>query len=56
MYPFRFLERVSNENDVTVKISYLVSNGNDVTVIVCGNDTHLWVEPSHYIQGSTLQR
>jgi hypothetical protein len=32
-----------NENDVTVKICYLVSNRNDVTVTVCGNDAHLWL-------------
>jgi hypothetical protein len=41
MQPFQFLERVSNENDVTVTICYLLSNGNDVTVTVCGNDAHL---------------
>jgi hypothetical protein len=40
------LERVSNENDVTVTICYLVSNGNDVTVTVCGNDAHLWAARS----------
>jgi hypothetical protein len=34
MLSFPFLERVSNENDVTVTICYLVSNGNDVTVTV----------------------
>jgi hypothetical protein len=39
---FQFLERVSNENDVTLTICYLVSNGNDVTVTVCSNDAHLW--------------
>jgi hypothetical protein len=42
MWPFQFLERVSNENDVTITICYLVSNGNDATVTVCGNDAHLW--------------
>jgi hypothetical protein len=40
--PFQFLERASNEDDVTVTIFYLVSNENDVTVTVCGNDAHLW--------------
>jgi hypothetical protein len=34
MQLFQFLERVSNKNDVTVTICYLVSNGNDVTVTV----------------------
>jgi hypothetical protein len=34
-----------NENDVTVNIFYLVSNGNDVTVSFCGtgNDAHLCI-------------
>jgi hypothetical protein len=41
MVPFQFLERVSNENDVTITICYLVSNRNDETVTVCGNDAHL---------------
>jgi hypothetical protein len=33
--------RVSNENDGAVTFGYLVSNGNDVTITVCGNDAHL---------------
>jgi hypothetical protein len=44
MKPFQFLERVCNENDVTVTICYLVSNGNDVTITVFSNDAHLWVK------------
>jgi hypothetical protein len=32
---------VGNENDATVSIFYLVSNGNNVAVTFCGNDAHL---------------
>jgi propanediol utilization protein len=31
-------------NDVTVTICYLVSNGNNVTVTVCGNDARLCLQ------------
>jgi hypothetical protein len=36
-----FFWKAGNENDLTVPILYLVSNGNEVTVVTCcGNDAH----------------
>jgi hypothetical protein len=32
-------------NDVNFTIFYLVSNGNDVIVTICGNNAHLWRSP-----------
>jgi hypothetical protein len=45
MKPLQFFGGIGNENDVTVTIYryYLVSNGIDVTVTVCGNNDHLCV-------------
>jgi hypothetical protein len=38
---FFFGGGADKENNVTVSIFYLFSNGNDVTITFCGNDAHL---------------
>jgi hypothetical protein len=43
IYKEEWKEDLGNKNNVTVTICYLVSNGNDVTVTVSGNDVHLWI-------------